>query len=391
MRYIHCLNNISSHGTDLLDPEKYAVCDSLEEAEGVLVRSAAMHDMEFPAGLRAIARAGAGVNNIPLDRCAEEGIVVFNTPGANANAVKEIVLCSLLLGSRGILEGIDWCNENADDENIAKAAEKAKKQFAGHEIKGKKLGVVGLGAIGAEVANAAVDLGMDVYGYDPFVSVSAAWKISSPVHHITDLQDIFRTCDYITIHVPAVKDTIGMIDAHACSMMKEGVVLLNFSRDTLVDNAALSIVLDSGRVKKYITDFATPEVMKMKNAVVLPHLGASTAEAEDNCAIMAVREMVDYFENGNITNSVNYPACDMGVCPKGMTRLAMLHKNVPNMIAHITTVLGEDNVNIANLMNKARGDHAYTLVDLNQPASDEAMEKMRAIDGVRRVRMIYTD
>lgn len=391
MRYIHCLNNISSHGTDLLDPEKYAVCDSLEEAEGILVRSAAMHDMEFPAGLRAIARAGAGVNNIPLDRCAEEGIVVFNTPGANANAVKEIVLCSLLLGSRGILEGIDWCNENADDENLAKAAEKAKKQFAGHEIKGKKLGVIGLGAIGAEVANAAVDLGMDVYGYDPFVSVSAAWKISSPVHHITDLQDIFRTCDYITIHVPAVKDTIGMIDAHACSMMKEGVVLLNFSRDTLVDNAALSIVLDSGRVKKYITDFATPEVMKMKNAVVLPHLGASTAEAEDNCAIMAVREMVDYFENGNITNSVNYPACDMGVCPKGMTRLAMLHKNVPNMIAHITTVLGDDNVNIANLMNKARGDHAYTLVDLNQPASDEAMEKMRAIDGVRRVRMIYTD
>lgn len=391
MRYIHCLNNISSHGTDLLDPEKYAVCDSLEEAEGILVRSAAMHDMEFPAGLRAIARAGAGVNNIPLDRCAEEGIVVFNTPGANANAVKEIVLCSLLLGSRGILEGIDWCNENADDENLAKAAEKAKKQFAGHEIKGKKLGVIGLGAIGAEVANAAVDLGMDVYGYDPFVSVSAAWKISSPVHHITDLQDIFRTCDYITIHVPAVKDTIGMIDAHACSMMKEGVVLLNFSRDTLVDNAALSIVLDSGRVKKYITDFATPEVMKMKNAVVLPHLGASTAEAEDNCAIMAVREMVDYFENGNITNSVNYPACDMGVCPKGMTRLAMLHRNVPNMIAHITTVLGDDNVNIANLMNKARGDHAYTLVDLNQPASDEAMEKMRAIDGVRRVRMIYTD
>lgn len=391
MRYIHCLNNISSHGTDLLDPEKYAVCDSLEEAEGVLVRSAAMHDMEFPAGLRAIARAGAGVNNIPLDRCAEEGIVVFNTPGANANAVKEIVLCSLLLGSRGILEGIDWCNENADDENLAKAAEKAKKQFAGHEIKGKKLGVIGLGAIGAEVANAAVDLGMDVYGYDPFVSVSAAWKISSPVHHITDLQDIFRTCDYITIHVPAVKDTIGMIDAHACSMMKEGVVLLNFSRDTLVDNAALSIVLDSGRVKKYITDFATPEVMKMKNAVVLPHLGASTAEAEDNCAIMAVREMVDYFENGNITNSVNYPACDMGVCPKGMTRLAMLHRNVPNMIAHITAVLGDDNVNIANLMNKARGDHAYTLVDLNQPASDEAMEKMRAIDGVRRVRMIYTD
>lgn len=388
MRLIHCLNNISKHGTDLLDPAKYALTDNLEDAEGILVRSAAMHDMKFPAGLRAIARAGAGVNNIPLDRCAEEGIVVFNTPGANANAVKEIIICSLLLGSRGILDGIEWCREHADDENIAKAAEKVKKQFAGQEIKGKKLGVIGLGAVGAEVANAAVELGMDVYGYDPFVSVSAAWKISSPVHHITDLADIFRTCDYITIHVPALKDTVGMIDAHACSLMKEGVVLLNFSRETLVDTAALSVVLDSGRVKMYITDFATPEVMKLKNTVVMPHLGASTAEAEDNCAIMAVREMVDYFENGNITNSVNYPACDMGVCPAGMTRLAMLHANVPNMIGQITNVLGEDNVNIANLMNKARGNHAYTLIDLDQPASDEAMNKIRAIEGVRRVRMI---
>ncbi len=388
MRLIHCLNNISKHGTDLLDPAKYALTDNLEDAEGILVRSAAMHDMKFPAGLRAIARAGAGVNNIPLDRCAEEGIVVFNTPGANANAVKEIIICSLLLGSRGILDGIEWCREHADDENIAKAAEKVKKQFAGQEIKGKKLGVIGLGAVGAEVANAAVELGMDVYGYDPFVSVSAAWKISSPVHHITDLADIFRTCDYITIHVPALKDTVGMIDAHTCSLMKEGVVLLNFSRETLVDTAALSVVLDSGRVKMYITDFATPEVMRLKNTVVMPHLGASTAEAEDNCAIMAVREMVDYFENGNITNSVNYPACDMGVCPAGMTRLAMLHANVPNMIGQITNVLGEDNVNIANLMNKARGNHAYTLIDLDQPASDEAMAKIRAIEGVRRVRMI---
>lgn len=388
MRLIHCLNNISKHGTDLLDPAKYALTDNLEDAEGILVRSAAMHDMKFPAGLRAIARAGAGVNNIPLDRCAEEGIVVFNTPGANANAVKEIIICSLLLGSRGILDGIEWCREHADDESIAKAAEKVKKQFAGQEIKGKKLGVIGLGAVGAEVANAAVELGMDVYGYDPFVSVSAAWKISSPVHHITDLADIFRTCDYITIHVPALKDTVGMIDAHTCSLMKEGVVLLNFSRETLVDTAALSVVLDSGRVKMYITDFATPEVMKLKNTVVMPHLGASTAEAEDNCAIMAVREMVDYFENGNITNSVNYPACDMGVCPAGMTRLAMLHANVPNMIGQITNVLGEDNVNIANLMNKARGNHAYTLIDLDQPASDEAMAKIRAIEGVRRVRMI---
>lgn len=388
MKHIHCLNNISSHGTDLLDPEKYALTDSFEEAEGILVRSAAMHDMEFPPGLRAIARAGAGVNNIPLERCADEGIVVFNTPGANANAVKEIVLCSLLLGSRGILEGIDWCRENADDENIAKAAEKAKKQFAGHEIKGKKLGVIGLGAIGAEVANAAVELGMDVYGYDPFVSVSAAWKISSPVHHITDLADIFRTCDYITIHVPAVKDTIGMIGAHECSMMKEGVVLLNFSRDTLVDNAALSVVLDSGRVKTYITDFATPEVMKMKNAVVLPHLGASTAEAEDNCAIMAVREMMDYFENGNITNSVNYPSLDMGVCPEGLARISLLHRNVPNMIGQITNVLGNAGINIANLSNKARGNHAYTMIDLDQKLAEDAVAQLRGIEGVFRLRII---
>lgn len=387
LKQIHCLNNISSQGTDLLTDE-YELTDAFDEADGILVRSAAMHDMTFPPNLRAIARAGAGVNNIPLDRCAEEGIVVFNTPGANANAVKEIVLCSLLLGSRGILDGIQWCRDNAEDENIAKTAEKAKKEFAGQEIKGKKLGVIGLGAIGAEVANVAVELGMDVYGYDPFVSVSAAWKISSPVHHIADLTDIFRTCDYITLHVPAVKDTIGMIDAHACSLMKEGVVLLNFSRDTLVDSAALSVVLDSGRVKAYITDFATPEVMKMKNAVVLPHLGASTAEAEDNCASMAVRELMDYFENGNITNSVNYPACDMGTLRPGIKRLAVLHSNEPNMIAQITNVLGEDQANIDNLINKARGNHAYTLVDLDQAPSDEAIEKIRIIKGVRRLRVI---
>lgn len=388
MKHIHCLNNISAHGTDLLDAEKYALTDSFDEAEGILVRSAAMHDMTFPAGLRAIARAGAGVNNIPLERCADEGIVVFNTPGANANAVKEIVLCGLLLGSRGILDGIDWCRANADDENIAKAAEKIKKEFAGHEIKGKKLGVIGLGAVGAEVANAAVDLGMDVYGYDPFVSVSAAWKISSPVHHITDLADIFRTCDYITIHVPATKDTIGMVGAHECSLMKEGVVLLNFSRDTLVDNAALSVVLDSGRVKTYITDFATPEVMKMSHTVVLPHLGASTAEAEDNCAIMAVRELMDYFENGNITNSVNYPALDMGTCPEGMTRISLLHRNVPNMIGQITNMLGDAGINIANLSNKARGNHAYTMIDLDQAPSEKTVAELRAIDGVRRLRLI---
>ncbi|WP_102379252.1 3-phosphoglycerate dehydrogenase family protein [Raoultibacter timonensis] len=387
MHYIHCLNNISKYGTDLL-PESYELTDEFDKATGILVRSAAMHDMEFPESLLAIGRAGAGVNNIPIDRCAEEGIVVFNTPGANANAVKEIVLCALLLGSRGIVDGIEWCRENADDENIAKAAEKAKKAFAGREILGKKLGVIGLGAIGAEVANAAIDLGMDVYGYDPYVSVGAAWRMSSAAHHVTNIDDIFRECDYITIHVPAMESTIGMIDSHACSLMKDGAVFLNFSRDTLVDNAAMAEALESGKVHAYITDFAVPEVMSMEGAIVLPHLGASTAEAEDNCAMMAVRELVDYIDNGNIKNSVNYPACDMGVCPEGASRVAVFHDNIPNMVSQITTAFGEGGVNIDNLTNKSKGDHAYTLLDLSQAAPDEAIGKLRGIEGIRRVRVV---
>ena len=361
MRNIHCLNNISAYGTDLLTDD-YQLVDDLTQAEGVLVRSAALHDTAFPESLQAIARAGAGVNNIPLDRCAEEGIVVFNTPGANANAVKEIVVCGLMLGSRDIAGGIAWCRHNAADENIAKAAEKAKKAFAGREVKGKKLGVIGLGAIGAEVANIAIDLGMDVYGYDPYVSVGAAWRISSAVHHVTNLDDIFRTCDYMTIHVPAMEGTIGMIAA-----------------------------LDSGKVHAYITDFATPEVMKMERAIVLPHLGASTAEAEDNCAMMAVRELMDYLENGNIANSVNYPACDMGPVPDGLRRVAVLHANVPNAIARITNVFGDAGVNIENMMNKARGENAYTMLDLDAGTPghpDDAIERLSAIEGVRRVRVV---
>lgn len=387
MHYIHCLNNISNKGTDLLSSE-YELTEDISQSSGILVRSAAMHDMAFSNELLAIARAGAGVNNIPLDRCAEEGIVVFNTPGANANAVKELVLCALLLGSRGIVDGIQWCRDNATDETIAKAAEKAKKQFAGQEIWGKKLGVIGLGAIGAQVANAALALGMEVYGYDPYVSVNAAWRISSEVHHITEVDELLRSCDYLTIHVPAVEGTIGMIDEHACSIMKEGMVFLNFSRDTLVDNTAMAAALESGKVRHYITDFATPEVMAMKNAIVLPHLGASTEEAEENCAMMAVRELRDYIENGNITNSVNYPACDMGVCAEDTYRVAVLHKNVPNMIAQITNLLGEAGINIANLTNKARGDYAYTLVD-TEAAVDAAMEeKLASIESVCRVRVV---
>lgn len=387
MRNIHCLNNISAYGTDLLTDD-YQLVDDLTQAEGVLVRSAALHDTAFPESLQAIARAGAGVNNIPLDRCAEEGIVVFNTPGANANAVKEIVVCGLMLGSRDIAGGIAWCRHNAADENIAKAAEKAKKAFAGREVKGKKLGVIGLGAIGAEVANIAIDLGMDVYGYDPYVSVGAAWRISSAVHHVTNLDDIFRTCDYMTIHVPAMEGTIGMIDERACSLMKDGAVFLNFSRDTLVDNAAMAAALDSGKVHAYITDFATPEVMKMERAIVLPHLGASTAEAEDNCAMMAVRELMDYLENGNIANSVNYPACDMGPAPAQGGRVAVLHANVPDMLSQITGVFGEVGANIDNLTNKARGNAAYTMLDLNAPATDELVAKLTAIEGVHRVRIV---
>lgn len=387
MHYIHCLNNISSKGTDLLSSE-YELTEDISQSSGILVRSAAMHDMEFSSGVLAIARAGAGVNNIPLDRCAEEGIVVFNTPGANANAVKELVLCALLLGSRGIVDGIQWCRDNAADENIAKTAEKAKKQFAGQEILGKKLGVIGLGAIGAEVANAALNLGMEVYGYDPYVSVNAAWRISSDVHHITDVDELFRTCDYLTIHVPAVEGTIGMINEHACSIMKEGAVFLNFSRDTLVDSAAMAAALESGKVKTYITDFATPEVMAMKNAIVLPHLGASTEEAEENCAMMAVKELRNYIENGNIVNSVNYPACDMGICVDGNSRVAVLHRNVPNMIAQITNLLGEAGINIANLTNKARGEFAYTLVDTEAPVDEAMAEKLAAIESVCRVRVV---
>ncbi len=387
MPYIHCLNNISKYGTDLL-PATYELTDDASQATGILVRSAAMHDMQFPESLQAIARAGAGVNNIPLDRCAEEGIVVFNTPGANANAVKELVICALLLGSRDIAGGIAWCRENADDENIAKSVEKAKKAFAGREIMGKKLGVIGLGAIGAQVANTAIDLGMDVYGYDPYVSVDAAWNIASAVHHVKELDDLLSVCDYLTIHVPAVEGTIGMIDAHACEIMKDGAVFLNFSRDTLVDGAAMTAALESGKVHAYITDFATPEVMRMPHAVVLPHLGASTAEAEDNCAMMAVRQMMDYLENGNIKNSVNYPACDMGPAREGTNRVAVLHANVPNTISQITSTFGDEGINISNMTNKARGEHAYTLLDVDQPATDAVIAKLAAIDGVRRVRKV---
>ena len=303
MRKIHCLNAISKHGTDLLTAD-YELTDNVKEAEGILVRSASLHEMEFPNSLLAVARAGAGVNNIPLDACAQEGIVVFNTPGANANAVKELVIGALMLASRDILGGINWCIDNAEDANIAKSVEKAKKAFAGCEIRGKKLGVIGLGAIGAEVANACAGLGMEVYGYDPFISVQAAWMLSRDVKHTTSLDTIFQECDYITLHVPALDSTKGMINKNALEQMKDGVVVLNFARDLLVDEDAMAEALASGKVKHYMTDFPNTKSVHMKGAIVTPHIGASTAESEDNCAKMAVKEIMDYIENGNIRNSV---------------------------------------------------------------------------------------
>ena len=386
MRNIYCFNAISKYGTDRLTAD-YALTDDLAKGEGVLVRSAALHETEFGDSLLAIARAGAGVNNIPLDRCANEGIVVFNTPGANANGVKELVIAGLLLAARDVVGGIEWCKENKEDANIAKTVEKAKKAFAGYEIKGKKLGVIGLGAIGAEVANTAAALGMEVYGYDPYISINAAWALSRDVKHITSVDTIYQECDYITVHVPLLDSTRGMINGQTIGQMKDGVVVLNFARDLLVDDDAMAAALETGKVRRYVTDFPNPKSVAMKNVIAIPHLGASTEESEDNCAKMAVEELMDYLENGNIRNSVNYPNCDMGVC-HAASRVAVLHLNVPNMIGQITGILASGNVNISDMTNKSRDKYAYTLLDLENPAEEEMVEKLKAIKGVLRVRVI---
>lgn len=386
MRNIYCFNAISKYGTDRLTAD-YALTDDLARAEGVLVRSAALHETEFGDSLLAIARAGAGVNNIPLDRCANEGIVVFNTPGANANGVKELVIAGLLLAARDVVGGIEWCKENKEDANIAKTVEKAKKAFAGYEIKGKKLGVIGLGAIGAEVANTAAALGMEVYGYDPYISINAAWALSRDVKHITSVDTIYQECDYITVHVPLLDSTRGMINGQTIGQMKDGVVVLNFARDLLVDDDAMAAALETGKVRRYVTDFPNPKSVAMKNVIAIPHLGASTEESEDNCAKMAVEELMDYLENGNIRNSVNYPNCDMGVC-RAASRVAVLHLNVPNMIGQITGILASGNVNISDMTNKSRDKYAYTLLDLENPAAEDMVEKLKAIKGVLRVRVI---
>ena len=382
----HCLNPISAVGMNKLD-ENYVNTENADEADVILVRSAKMHEMEFGKNLKAIARAGAGVNNIPLDKCAEEGIVVFNTPGANANGVKELVIAGMLLAARDVVGGIQWVQEFEEDGDIAKIAEKKKKAFAGTELSGKKLGVIGLGAIGVLVANVATHLGMEVYGYDPYLSVDAAWRLSRNIHHAKTVDELYKDCDYITIHVPAMDSTKGMIDKNAIGLMKDGVVILNYARNVLVDEEAVVDALVSGHVKNYVTDFPTPIVAGVKGAIITPHLGASTEESEDNCAKMAVAEVRNYLENGNIQHSVNYPDCDMGVKGEN-TRITLLHHNVPNMIGQFTKILADDNMNIADMTNKSKGEYAYTMIDIDSDVTDSVIEDLTKVKDVLRVRVI---
>ena len=381
-----CLNPISPCGTSLFT-EEYKQVEELQKADAVLVRSAAMHDMQDVPNLLAVARAGAGVNNIPIADYSEKGIVVFNTPGANANGVKEMVIAGMLLASRDLIGGNKWVEENKEDPNITKAMEKAKKAFAGREIQNKKIGVIGLGAIGVLVANAAHNLNMEVYGYDPFISIDAAWNLSRTIKHSKSLDEIYSQCDYITIHVPLLDSTKKMINKEAFEKMKDGVVLLNFARDLLVDEEALIEAVESGKVKKYVTDFANETVAGREGILVTPHLGASTEESEENCAEMAVKEIRDYLENGNIKNSVNYPNCDMGTCV-AVGRISLAHSNTPNMISQVTKILGSEGLNIADMTNKSKGEFAYTLIDLESAASAKALDELKEIEGMYRVRVV---
>lgn len=386
MFYYNCLNPISSKGLDLFTTD-YKNVEEVNDADAILVRSAKMHDMEVSEKLLAVARAGAGVNNIPIEDYASKGIVVFNTPGANANAVKEMVFAGMLLASRDVIGGNKWCADNKDDADISKNMEKAKKNFAGTEIAGKKLGIIGLGAIGVQVANAAVHMGMEVYGYDPYISVAAAWNLSRSVKHISAVEDIYKECDIITIHVPLMENTKEMINRDAIEKMKKGVILLNFARDLLVDEKAVLNGISSGKIRKYVSDFPNPVTAGQEGVILTPHLGASTDEAEENCAIMAVQEIMDYMENGNIKNSVNYPACDMGVC-RTESRVAIMHKNLKGVIAKYTTIIGDTGTNIADMFNKTRGDYAYALLDLDSRIDQATVDKLNAIDEVVRVRVV---
>ena len=386
MKNILCLNKIAKIGTDKLDPAEYNVGTEVAQPDAIMVRSAAMHDMTFDANTVAIARAGAGVNNIPVDRCAAEGIVVFNTPGANANGVKELAICALMLASRDVVGGIKWADTLAGTEDVAKAVEKGKSQFAGVEIKGKTLGVIGLGAIGGLVANAAVQLGMKVVGCDPFLSVDAAWNIDSRVEKAATFEDVFKVADYVTLHVPATKDTKGMICEKSMALMKDGVRIINLARADLVNSADVKAALVSGKVASYVTDFPTEETVGVPGIVAIPHLGASTAESEDNCAVMAAMELDEYLRYGNIKNSVNFPNVSMPM--SGDKRICVLHANIPNIISQITAAIGETGANIENMMNKSKGDNAYTVVDVTGNVADDVVAKLSAIEGIARVRVI---
>ena len=382
MYKIKLMNKISKVGTDLFG-QQYQIGEDIENEDGILVRSASLHDYQSPSTLLAIARAGAGVNNIPIDQCSEQGIVVFNTPGANANAVKELVLCALFLSSRQIVEGIDWVKTLKGQEGVGKLVEKGKSQFVGPEIDGKKLGIIGLGAIGVHVANAAIKLGMEVYGYDPYISVDAAWGMSKWVKNAQNMDTIFSECDYITLHAPSTPETKAMINQESIAKMKDGVRIINFARADLVDSQAVLEGIQKGKIKKYITDFATEDIIDQKDVIVMPHLGASTPESEDNCAIMAVKEMQDYLENGNITHSVNLPSVHEPRTTK--YRICLIHKNVPNMLAQFATLFANKHINIENMVNKAKGEYAYTMID-TQDVVD--CEELKNLDHVIQVRVI---
>lgn len=386
MFQIHSLNRISPKGTDVFT-DQYTVAENFQDADAVLVRSAAMHDLAFSDKLLAIARAGAGVNNIPLEKCAEQGIVVFNTPGANANGVKELTLCGMLLGCRDVVGGINWVQSIKNDGDVAKKVEKGKGQFAGFELVNKKLGVIGLGAVGGPLANAAAKLGMQVYGCDPYISIDAAWHLDSNIIHVKTREEIYETCDFISVHVPLLDSTKHMINAESLAKMKDGVVILNFARDLLVDDDAMEEALASGKVGRYVTDFPNDRTANMKGVIAIPHLGASTEESEDNCAVMAVKEIMNYLENGNIVNSVNFPNCDMGRCMSA-GRIAILHKNIPNSLGQFTSAVAGENVNIAGLRNASRGEYAYTMLDVDQEVSHAVMAALENISGVLRVRKI---
>ena len=386
MYKVHYLNKISAKGTALWD-DNYTLTNDAAAADAMMVRSANMHDMVLPENLLAVARAGAGVNNIPLTSCADKGIVVFNTPGANARSVMELALCGMLLASRDIVGGINWVQSVKGSSEIGRLVEKEKSRFAGHEICGKKLGIIGLGAIGGPLANRARKLGMDVYGCDPHISVEAAWHLDRHVQRVKTRDEIYENCDVITLHVPLLEDTKHMINAKSIAKMKDGVIILNFARDLLVDDDAMAEALASGKVSRYVTDFPNEKTANMPGCIAIPHLGASTEESEDNCAMMAVKEIMNYLENGNIVNSVNYPNCDMGVC-RAAGRITILHRNIPNSLGRFTAAIAADNVNIDGLMNKSRGEYAYTMLDFDQHPSQSVVDHLKSVEGVLRVRVI---